>query len=201
MGILPPLTFGSHIFDSIILRFRFFSIFHLIGRKMKYTMLALLALLLQLVTASPVLDSPAGIPGGFAKMDPKGADAAVIGKVAAGLLSDSRNALFHLKLVKVENIKVKVVNGLTYRLALIVGSTSCLREEEEEYSDALTRCSKSGDDEVWGSTQTCNIDIHVKLQKEKASEADKEGKDGNDGQEGRKHKKIQAVISKGSYDE
>merc|ERR1712168_737273 len=137
--------------------------------------------------------------------DPEGADAAVIGKVAAGLLSDSRNALFHLKLVKVENINVKVVNGLTYRIALVVGSTSCLREEEEEYSDALTRCSKTGDDEVWGSTQTCNIDIHVRLQEGKmnkegrAIEAYEEGKGGKDGQDGRKRKKIQAVISKGSY--
>merc|ERR1711872_319480 len=108
------------------------------------------------------------IPGGFEPLNPEESKVTAVGVTAAGLLSDSRNALFLLKLVQVKSAKVKVVNGLLYRIKLVVGSTSCMREEEEEdYEAALTRCSKTNDDEVWGSTQTCNIDVLLSPRRKK----------------------------------
>merc|ERR1712198_678118 len=129
-----------------------------------------------------------------------------MGEVAAGLLSDSRDALFHLKLVRVNSAKVKVVKGLLYRLEVVVGSTSCTREEEEEYEEALSRCAESGDDEVWGSSQVCRVDVFIEPTEESTEEPTKEG--GEDGEEKgekkgekKKGKKVKAILARGSYDE
>merc|ERR1739842_108064 len=95
----------------------------------------------------------------------EGPKATAIGAKAAGLLSDSRQALFLLKLVQVKNVKVKVVHGFLFRLKLVVGATSCMREEEEEYEAALARCSETNDDEVWGSTQICDVDVLLRAKR------------------------------------
>merc|ERR1712198_749760 len=117
------------------------------------------------------------IPGGFEPLNPEESKVTAVGVTAAGLLSDSRNALFLLKLVQVKSAKVKVVNGLLYRIKLVVGSTSCMREEEgEDYEAALTRCSKTNDDEVWGSTQTCNIDVLLRPKKKEGKTKEEENR-------------------------
>merc|ERR1712198_828471 len=154
------------------------------------------------------------IPGGFEPLNPEESKVTAVGVTAAGLLSDSRNALFLLKLVRVKSAKVKVVNGLLYRLKLVVGSTSCMREEEEEdYEAALTRCSETNDDEVWGSTQTCNIDVLLKPKKkegktkvEERREEEVKPEEGNGGKEGEKEGgkpevEMEAVLARGSYDD
>merc|ERR1711872_421967 len=154
------------------------------------------------------------IPGGFEPLNPEESKVTAVGVTAAGLLSDSRNALFLLKLVQVKSAKVKVVNGLLYRIKLVVGSTSCMREEEEEdYEAALTRCSKTNDDEVWGSTQTCNIDVLLrpkkkegKTKEEERREEEVKPEEGNGGKEGKKEGgkpevEMEAVLARGSYDD
>merc|ERR1711872_458141 len=117
---------------------------------------------------SDVVDA-AQTPGGFEPLNPtesKVVDAAI---KATGLLSETRHALFLLKLVKVKRASVQVVNGLLYRMKFVVGATSCVRDEEEEYEAAMARCAKTNDDDVWGSTQTCDVDV---LLKPKAHEGD-----------------------------
>merc|ERR1712168_1326868 len=80
-----------------------------------------------------------------------------------------------------------------YRLEVVVGSTSCTREEEEEYEEALSRCAESGDDEVWGSSQVCRVDVLIEPTEEPTEEPTakpaKEGgeEEGEDGEEGESH--------------
>ena len=99
------------------------------------------------------------------------------------------------------------MNGLLYRLKLVVGATSCMREEEEEYEAALTRCAKTNDDDVWGSTQTCDVDVLVRpkptdgqTRQEEAKGKTKEG-DGEKGGGEKPEVEMEAILARGSYDE
>merc|ERR1711872_70823 len=129
----------------------------------KLTILSIFSLFFLLATwRVPDVVDAAQIPGGFEPLNPtesKVVDAAI---KATGLLSETRHALFLLKLVKVKRASVQVVNGLLYRMKFVVGATSCVRDEEEEYEAAMARCAKTNDDDVWGSTQTCDVDVLLK---------------------------------------
>merc|ERR1712142_1163861 len=151
----------------------------------------------------------AQIPGGFQPVNPaesKVTDAAI---KATGLLSETRHALFLLKLVKVKRASVQVVNGLLYRMKFVVGATSCVRDEEEEYEAAMARCAKTNDGDVWGSTQTCDVDVLLKPktheggdreEEEKKEEEEKEVKEGE--KDGEKPEvELEANLVRGNYDE
>merc|ERR1712142_1389122 len=131
-------------------------------------------------------------------------------------LSETRHALFLLKLVKVKRASVQVVNGLLYRMKFVVGATSFVRDEEEEYEAAMARCAKTNDDDVWGSTQTCDVDLLLKPkthkggdkeeekeEKVKEKEKEEEEEDVKGGEKKGKKPEVEAEASlvRGNYDE
>ena len=97
-------------------------------------------------------------------------------------------------------------------MKFVVGATSCVRDEEEEYEAAMARCAKTNDDDVWGSTQTCDVDVLLKLKtheggdkeveekKEEEEEKEKEVKEGE--KDGEKPEvELEANLVRGNYDE